>query len=532
MRRKLTLPRLPALPEMQKLYESRLNKGIISSIDAADIDNAALTVALNARCRYDATLRRPGTTLLTPTKPNSNKVLELMVFKANDGTGRFFRFTRNSVHERGAGSWTNYTAGTGGALTGSDSDRFQTAVVFSKPYFANGVDKIQYLDTSTNQYKEAGANSPKVRFITGFYNRVVGAYRVEGSEANGAVTIVWSADGDPTKWPNDVGPDISSGQIPLIESPSDLADFITGVFGFSNALLVAREKSIWVGTKLPVASNPFNLYTAVPGVGSDCPQSIVVIPGGIAFVDTLSSTVWAYSLGGSLERIGESVEKELIAAIGDPKQVSSSFDGIAGELTVKIELAGTTISRLWTYNVRTKAWVYDERDAISLVSDIDTPFADTLTFDSLGGTFDQLTGTFDGLVSVAPPGRPARYYGFNNGDIQVEVASATDDAGTAFTMDLQSKEFITSETDLYFAEIHVVYLATQVGTLNLYYTKDGGLTWKLAKTITTVINKRAHLRYIRQIKASRLRWRLTAPNGQLSIIEYEIHAYPSGSTRS
>src|SRR5258706_504566 len=88
------------------------------------------------------------------------------------------------------------------------------------------ISAVEVADT----YKEAGANSPKVKFITGFFNRIVGAYRVEGTEPNGPVSVVWCADADTTKWPNDAPPDISTGQTPLVDSPSDLADFITGIF--------------------------------------------------------------------------------------------------------------------------------------------------------------------------------------------------------------------------------------------------------------------------------------------------------------
>src|SRR5882762_945728 len=225
MKSKITLPRVALSPytrsrflaEREPLVEGRVNKGIVTVIHAADIPTGALTVAKEARCRYDVTSRRPGKTIITPAKPNANKILNLSMFKANDKSTHFFRFTRNSIHERGVGVWTVYNAGAGGSITGADTDRFQTAVVFNKLFFANGVDKIQFLDTAAVTYKEAGTNAPKVKYITGFFNRVVGAYRVEGSEPNGASSIVWCADGDTTKWPNDGSPDPSSGQSSLVE---------------------------------------------------------------------------------------------------------------------------------------------------------------------------------------------------------------------------------------------------------------------------------------------------------------------------
>src|SRR6266516_3473694 len=102
----LQLPQLPQLQPDQKLAESRLNLGMISAIDGGDIPNGALTLALNARCRLDRTQRRPGKLASLPTKPNANKVLLVVLFKKNDGSTTFLRFTRNSIHRRGVGSWT------------------------------------------------------------------------------------------------------------------------------------------------------------------------------------------------------------------------------------------------------------------------------------------------------------------------------------------------------------------------------------------------------------------------------------------
>lgn len=527
--KKLALPRIPQLPERQKLAESRVNKGLITSIHAADIDPAALTAAINARCRYDLTTRRFGRVLLTPVKPNANKVLELALFKANDAATHLFRFTRNSIHERGVGVWVAYAVGAGGSITGGDTDRFQMVVFLNKPFFANGVDKVQYLDAALTQYIQAGVNAPKVRYLTGFANRLVGGYRTD--QANGPVSVVWSADGDTTKWPDDAPADVSSGQSPLVESPSDLADFITGVFGFTNVLLVSREKSIWLATKQPIASAPFNFYTAVPGVGSDCPYGIFVIPGGLAFVDTLSSTVWAYSISGGIERIGEPIEQDLIKAINDPHDVFGSYDSIMAEGSWAVPIAGTTMFRVWTFNFRTKAWVYDEVDGLSVISDIDSPFVSTLTFDQLAGTFDGLTGTFDQLVNTQAAGRPTRYYGYTNGEILQEDPSAVADNGVAYTMDLQSKEFVTPGTDLYFAEIRVEFLSKNEGTLSLYYTRDHGKTWILAKSVALVPDVTGLLRYTRLIRSRTLRWRLTASDGLPSILSYEIHVQPSGLSR-
>lgn len=531
MNKGLAVPKIKVRPE-QVLAESRLNAGMITSIDSVDIPNGALVVAKDVRCRLDKTSRRPGKINEAPAKPNSNKILGLVVFKKNDLTTHFMRFTKSTIYRRGVASWTNFTAGAGGALTGADTDYFSTAVIFNALCFANGVDKIQEVDTVASTYKEVGTNSPKVKYVTGFFNRVVGAYRVEPAQANGPVSLVWCADGDRTKWPDDASPDPSSGQSPLVESPSDLADFITGVFGGPSLLLIPREKSIWAATKNPSESNPFNAGAALPGIGSDCPRSIKVVPGGLAWLDTRTAQIYMWALGGPPEEIGTPVYSEIVRGISDPSQVIAGYDTTEGEYSVATPIAGTTVLRVWTHNRKnpSKPWVYDEVDALSLIADIDSPFSTVLSFDELVGTFDQLTGTFDSLAITSPPGKPARYYGYTNGEIYAEDKNSETDAGVSFTTDIQSKDFKGPDIDTYFSKISIKWQALRVGDLTLSYSKDHGRTWKVAKTITTQINKPGSLVYHRVVRATSLRWRITSSNGAWDLLEYSIHVQPSGES--
>lgn len=532
MSKNLTLPRITPHKE-QLLAEARVNAGMITSIDSVDIPTGALVLALNARCRLDKTSRRPGKSNEAPAKPNSNKILGVVVFKKNDKSTHFMRFTRNSIHKRGVASWTNFAAGAGGSLTGADTDYFSTSVIFNALSFANGVDQIQEVDTVAQTYKQVGVNAPKVKYITGFFNRIVGAYRVEPAQADGPVSLVWCADGDRTKWPDDGSPDPSSGQSPLVESPSDLADFISGVFGGPSYLLIPREKSIWAATKNPSESNPFNAAAALPGIGSDCPRSIKVIPDGLAWLDIRTSMVWAWRVGSPPEEIGTSIFADVIKGVSDPSQVFGGYDTVEGEYSIATPIAGTSVVRVWTHNRRnpTKPWVYDEIDALSLIADIDSPFSSVLSFDELTGTFDQLVGSFDSLAISSPPGKPARYYGYTNGEIFIDDKDSDTDAGVAFTTDVQSKDFKSPGTDTYFSKIRIDWQAKRVGQITLSYSKDRGRTWVVARVITTQLNKPGSIVYHRVVRAPSLRWRITATNGAWDLLEYDIHVMPSGETK-
>lgn len=524
----LAVPNFTAQPE-QLLAEARLNAGMITAIDSVDIPNGALTLAVNTRVRLDKTSRRPGKVNEAPAKPNSNKVLGIYVLKENVGTVTFLRFTRNSIHKR-SGTWTAFTAGTNGSLTGSDSDYFSTAVIQNKLFYANGVDKIQRLDTAAVTYKEAGPNAPKVKFITGFFNRVVGAYRVEGSEPDGPCTVVWCADGDTTKWPNDVTPDPTSGQSPIIESPSDYADFATGIFGGPSYLILAREKSLWVATKQPSGSAPFSFSNAQVGIGSDSPRSIQKIPGGIAFLDYRTGQIYAWNVGAYPEEIGSPVFPDIMAAIDDPLKIFSGYDTQQREYSIGLVLAGTTIVRVWTYSFRTKAWVYDEIDLLSCLGDIDSPFSNTSSFDELVGTFDQALGTFD-TWGVTTVGKPARYFGYSNGEIYAEDKSVDTDVGTNYTSDMQSKDFHQAGIDVYFSRIKIKYQSRKAGQLTLSYSKDKGDTWTVSKTASYGAKDKKSIEHVRVVKAERLRWRITATTGLFDLIEFSVHISPSGDTK-
>ncbi len=526
----LAIPNFQVQPE-SLLAEARLNGGMITSIDSVDIPNGALTQAFNTRIRLDKTSRRFGKINEAPAKPNSNKVLGIYVLKENNGTITFLRFTPSSIHKR-SGTWTAFTAGVGGSLTGTDADYFSTAVIQNKFFYANGVDKIQRLDTAAVTYKEAGPNAPKVKFITGFFNRVVGAYRVEGTEPDGPVTVVWCADADTTKWPNDAPPDITTGQSPIIESPSDYADFITGIFGGPSYLILAREKSLWVATKQPSGSAPFFFANTQVGIGSDSPRSIQKIPGGLAFLDFRTGQIYSWVVGSYPEEIGQPVFTDIISAVDDPLKIFSGYDTQQKEYSIGIPIAGTTVIRLWTVNFRSKpvTWAYDEIDLLSCIGDNDSPFAAFSSFDELVGTFDQAIGTFDtwGTTTV---GKPARYFGYTNGEIYAEDKSTDTDVGVSYTTDIQSKDFHQAGVDTYFSRIKVKFESHKAGSLTLSYSKDKGKNWKVSKVVNFGATDLKSIEHVRNVKAERLRWRITSNSGLFDLIEYSIHVSPSGDTK-
>ena len=517
--------------QMQKFAEARINLGMITMVDPADIPTGAMQLVKNATVRFDRTARRSGSILLVPEKPDANPVLKLAFIKKKDGTGYTIRMTPASLHVRTGIGWDPIV---GVALSGVEKDRFQTVVALDEFVFANnGADEIQKVDFVTNTYAQLG-NAPNYRYITGFYNRVVGFARRGANE----VEVGWSADGVITQWNPAI--DESAGNSPLLESPSDLSDFGTGIFAFSNVMVLLRERSVWLGTKQPIPSNPFYMSTSVPNIGCDSPYSACLIDDGIAWMDRRTGTVYAYAPGQAPEPIGRPIEKTILDNIDDPATIFSSYDPTAAEYSVCIPMVGSNYVIVWTYNRRNKAWARNEYYAITCMEDTDLATG-SVTIDGLGDVpIDELVGTIDDL-SPTEDIVSTRILGRDDGTIAQNDFEATSDAphtdfplGCPYTTQLISKVFTIPENDIYIAKIVIEYQSNRGGEFLLEYSLNGGATegsWRLAKrVIPSVLGEPRLLTYKRFIRARRFAWRLTTAAGLFETLSYEVHVYPSGQS--
>lgn len=537
-RNKLTIGR-NAVGDKQKLVEARVNAGMITMVDPADIPNGSLQLARNARCRFDKTVRRPGTLLLTPVKPNTNAVIGLAFYKKKNGQTFFLRFSPSTIHYISGGAWQALSAGVGGSLLGSATDRFRFVTAYDRFVFANnGVDVIQEFDTGANTYLPLG-NAPEYKYITAFNQRLIGA-NLGGATPDGT-QIGWSGNGNIDEW--DPLVDQSAGFTPLVASPSDRGDFISGIFAISDRMVVLREKSIWLATKNPIPQDPFEFYPVVPGIGCDAPDSAVITLDGITWVDQRSGSVWMYTPGGAPDPIGRPIEKDLMRGLDDPKIIFAAYAPIENEYTVCIPQAAFDYVVAWTYNFRTKAWVRDEYEAVSAIDNIDLASA-IISIDDLGDLpIDSLAGTIDDL-SPASEIIPVRVFGRTDGEITQEdentyvdpTVTGSANLTGAFTTELVSKTFTIPKDDAYFAEIRIEYVPKSAGVLQLYYSKDGGQTFNATpKEYTPTsdqLGKPQIFRLVKQIKCRRFAFKLASSDGQFELIGYEVHIYPGGESAS
>lgn len=506
--------------------EAQVNKGVITMIDPDDIPNGALQVGKNINVRFDRTARRAGTTFLTPAKPDGLTVLGLFSFITKAGSAFSYRFTRSTLESRGATLWQNLN---GTLLLGTNLDRIRLVNVLDRAIFSNnGANVLQIINHGVNTYGNLG-NAGTYRYITGFYNRAVGAALRGTSE----VQVGWSADGVITEWNPAVNE--TAGFSDILESPSDLSDPITGIFGFTNTMILMREQSIWQVTKQPIPTNPFYFYAAFPGIGCDCPDTIAVVPNGLAWLDIRTGTVWMYTPGAAPVPIGRPVEANIINGVDNPQSCFGSYNGKHAEYTVAIPRAASTLVTTWTYNFRTQAWTEGEYSGISSLNDLElSNIGGGLTIDELVGTVDQLIGAIDDL-SPSTTTLNTRVFGRTDGELLIEDENVDSDGGQPFHTEIISKSFVIPQDDVYIAELRIEFIKKIAGEMRLYQSKNGGEDWILYRTVGEnylATEKHQIVKIKKPLKARRYAWKIEADEGKFEIVNFIVKVSSGGETKA
>lgn len=513
----------PFREEEQTLAEGRVNGGIVTTIDAADIANNQFVDLKNVFVRFDKTTRRYGSIPFVPASPDAVKVLSVTPWERFSGVVNIIRLTQSSVYLGGSAAWTVVA----GALTGGPNDRFNTVIANDRAFFANnGADYIQEINPGAFTFARAG-NAPKYKYLAAFNNRLIGA----NLAPNVPIQIGWSADYVFDEWNPAVN--LSAGSVSLIDSPSDYSDSIQGIFGFTDVALILRTRSIWAMSKQPIATQPFNFYIIAPGIGCDSPYTAVAIKNGIAWFDYRSGNAYRYSIGMTEpEMISMEVGKAILAQVNNVSTLFASYNTVEDEYTICIPSDTSTLVKAWTYNFRTKAWWYEEYTNLSALSNIDYK-STTILIDDLLGTIASLTGTISNLGSNNPVA--SRIYSFTNGAMLAQAKTKDTDNNAAYTTVITSKIYYVPRHDGYIANLRIEYMPMLVGSFTVAYSRDGGLTWTDYKTVTWMnsdANKRKLVNFKKHLKCSQYSWRITSTSGLFDILEYEVWAVGGAESRS
>ncbi len=491
----------------------------------------ALQRMLNGVYNKNQLFRRNGLQDYSLAKPDSNKILAIFTFFHN-GTGiNFLRFTSTSIYRAGSTGWTQIT---GAALNGTNNDPYSFTVADNRAFFSNGgADAIQEIDPSTASYSPLG-NAPKYKYISSAFNRVIGANRRDAVDV--PYEIGWSGDLDYDEW--DPLVNISAGSTPLVNSPSDLSDGITGVFSLSSVLCVTRERSIWLATNLPSATNPFNFFVAVPRIGCDVPATTALAADGLIFYNFQNAAVYYYAPGEQPVEISQSVKRAIKNDVSNPNDLFGSYNYDTNIYSLFIVSNTSSTVKCYSYSFRSKVWSYDEFYNVSYVKDIDYSSSD-LTIDELTGTIDDLEGTIDqlgGLVANAN-----RFFGFGDGELNTQPLFAgfegtinnivLTDNGTEFETVFDSKTFEDKTEDLIVNYTQIVFTPYTTGTVTLKYSKDDGRTWNTYKSLTvtdSMLFKSRLMLARRLIRTRNFIWRFSTSDCMLTLDSYYVRADRAG----
>ncbi len=517
-------PVQPSLVNPTVLTESRLNGGKNTYVDPADLQNFQVTEAQNVEIQADKIFRRSGVELLTPVKPNSDPVLLYTAFKRFDGTNVYLRFTKNKVHRITGAAWVEITSASPYSISNTDRIRFTT--LNDRFFFVVGNKDIQEINFTANTYADLG-DSGSYKFITGFFNRVVGANLYSGSTPNPTL-VAWSGDINFAVW-NPLT-DISAGSTPLLEAATDYADPISGVFGFAALILLLRERSLWTATKRPVASNPFAFQASFPYVGCDTPNSATQKRNGLVWYDNRSNQVYDYTLGAAPRAIGNAVRNDIITKISNLSSITAAYDTVKNRYHLLIPNELSTTAYEYIFDFDTESWVENTRLNCVSVCAIDGG-VQALMIDDASGTIDAAIGTIDAAVNTTI-NPPKIFYGMSDGNICSTNDALVTDNGAAFNSTIISKIYSAGNDELDVKRLNFKYYGIRTGTFEISFSRNSGGTWETYRTVTlTDTFVRHRITCVKHIRASEFMWKITMTTANIAILEYGFEAEISPFTK-
>lgn len=510
--------------------------GLIKDIDPANIPMNALQTISNAIYTRSLLLRRNGLVAYSLTKPNAQKIMSLYVF-TNEAQGvNFLRFTPSTIYKATSVGWEEFTP-VSEVLNGEVTDYFSFTTIDDRGFFSNwGSNSIMELLTASSEYEPLG-NAPKYKFITGVNNRIVGAYL--NDTTNIPYQIGWSGNLNFEEW--DPLVDISAGFVSLVDSPSDQSDDITGLFQLASVLCITRQRSIWLATFQPSATDPFNFFVSSPKVGCDTPRTIQAAVDGLIFYNFQSSTVYYYLPSSGLEEISGPIKRYLKSLITSPNNLFATFNQDTNSYTLFVENSNNSMVVGFTYNFSLKTWSTETYSNISTCIDLDYA-SSSLTIDELVGIIDDLEGTIDELGGLVANSN--RFFGYQTGELSTqpfffgfrdqESNIVLDDEGEEFETVLDSKTLTLPINNQYINIIELTVTPYSTGSVKLWYSKDEGENWTLAKTKTFVSGnlwKSQLVKMFRMVTCRRIIWRATTTDCMCAVNRFDVQALPSGPSR-
>jgi hypothetical protein len=513
--------------------------GLIIDEDPTIIPENALLSAENVEYFRNMLFRRNGLVNSPITKPNSTQIQDLFGYFETTTGLNLLRFTKNTVHKLDTASWINFPPSIIAANSGSINDYFSFAVIDNRCFFSNnGVDPIREIDVAGQLYKAVG-NANKYRYITGAFNRIIGASRIDTLDI--PYQVGWCGESNYTQWDPTV--DLSAGTQNLLTSPTTLADDITGIFSTGELLLVPRQNSMWLGQHTPSATSPFSFFSYLPRLGADTPRTIKLTEHGLIWVSNQNSAVYVWIPGTPVYKeddiniIHGKVARQFRSDLNNSLACWASYAPEAKMYSIYISYVTTSSTRVYNYSFVTKAWTNGWIDnGLSTVIDINYSNS-ALTINGLTGTINGLVGTIDQLGGLSQ--NSTRMYGFSNGNLltqqfysglpsEINNIVVTDN-GSSFTTTVGTKIYELPLEDTSISLLRFYLYPYSAGTVTLQYSKDDGNTWITLKSVTfTAQKQQKYIQLKRHRKSRRFSFRLQTTDCMCAFAGYVIRATKGG----
>jgi len=478
------------------------------------LPQGSLILGENVRTRDGKLRRREGTTSYGGATEDE-EVLNLIPFEDENVT-KLIRITRARIAvDEGLGNWVTYT-------TGSFRKRFDYATFLDKVYVANGESKLREIDF-INQTAESIEDAPVAKYVTNFAERTVAA------NAPGApYTVYWPVNSDPTDWTG-----TGSGFEPLVSGTVGLGDAITGLFGYEDNMIILRENSIWVATRLPFADNPMRFEAAFKDFGCDLPHTARAVPGGIIFGNAQRRGVYFYALGSApVELSYPSIRRHLFLDQVDNEFAQGAYDVEHDEYHIgeAYELDSPKMRRVWVYNRRANSWVKDPLPEITAMSWATTGMS-TLFIDDLVGTIDAQVGFINELIDDVEI--ITDFFKANAGNVfYADDTAITDYNGADYLTDIQLPNFGQASRRLTLQDFGAMVESLQ-GCRVLVSASSDGITWRneLLKIVDASTQLQKLLYRRQRISGSNLYLRLQVYGGDFALESYWLRVLAKGQHR-
>lgn len=448
----------------------------------------------NGRIRDDWCGRRGGLQEIV-TKPDSDPVIHLVLFHlVTSPETVIVRVTQNSVHVAYDDSgWVAFTG-----FTFDEDMQLEHAQILDRLYMVTLSFKLIKVDFQAQTYSQV-EGAPTARHVVAFAERLVVGNVRKKIGADRPTRIMWSGRLQPEEWDPIENP--SAGEVDLSASPSDAGDEIAGLFAIGSELIILRERSIWRGSRLPFAENPFRFEQAVGDIGCDLPHTATKVSdepiptqfqsqrGGnqIIFADQRTRSVWAYRPGLRPQRISRQIQDQLYEDLQSLIWAEGAYDPYNQEYHLGLALDSnnpTRISKVWVYSLQHGAWTFDEGHLYSSLAQA-IRISDTTFIDELSGDIDSLSGDIDELSPVRLD-KPDAVRGTPTGEVlQHDRTAITDWDGTAFEFIFQTVNLGSTQARRQIQR-YMIWLETALGgTITGEQSKDNS-TWRnsISKTLS------------------------------------------------